>query len=102
MRIMVLDREHPERLPTKVVVELERQADGSVRATWHGENFRHYIERLPPGVMGDDGKMVEVSTPATFNAVVRNLLLSPEAHVIRQRAKANAARLFEAAMPHEQ
>ncbi len=62
MRIMELDRDDPSKVPTKVVAELVRQADGSVRATWHDENFREYIERRPPTVMGDDGVEVRLST----------------------------------------
>jgi len=63
MRIMLLDRIDPTRVPTKVVVELVKQADGSVRATWHDDVFRHQIVDLKPAVLGDDGKFVELTTP---------------------------------------
>jgi len=62
MRIMELDQNDLGRVPTKAVVELVRQADGSVRATWHDEDFRHWMEQMPPGVQGDDGEMVELRT----------------------------------------
>jgi len=62
MRIMELDRLDLAKLPTKVMVELARQPDGSVRATWHDDVFREYIEQRPPAVW-IDGELVEVNTP---------------------------------------
>src|SRR4051794_35487879 len=62
MRICWLDQDAWE--PGEVVLTLDKQADGSVRATWHDENFRRWFaEGLAPAVLGDDGELVRVNTP---------------------------------------
>jgi hypothetical protein len=63
MRICWLDRDAWK--PGELVCTLDKQADGSVRATWHDENFHEWFADpdSAPGVMGDDGKMIALSTP---------------------------------------
>ena len=34
-----------------------------MRATWYSDGFREWFERSPPGVMGDEGVIVELATP---------------------------------------
>ena len=73
MRIMELDQNDITRLPTKVVLELLPQADGSVRAIWHDQVFRELMEGNPPGVMGDDGAMVHLATSELWHRYARKL-----------------------------
>src|SRR5882724_1633807 len=63
MRFYWIDREKWR--PGKKVCSLELQAGGRVVARWHDPNFRRWFRRgLAPVVMGDDGELVEVNTPA--------------------------------------
>ena len=63
MRFYWIDREKWR--PGKKVCSLELQAGGRVVARWHDPNFRRWFRRgLAPVVMGTDGKLVEVNTPA--------------------------------------
>ena len=53
-----------ERDEQVLLVELERAEDGTVRATWHDEGYRNWIEHDGVGVMGDAGKMVIIDSAA--------------------------------------